>query len=163
MQAREQINQLQEGVKTLAALDKAIVYLPIAQPIPTYYVTSAFGPRIDPFTREWAFHTGIDVAGKVDEVQTTLPGRVSFAGSAYGYGKMVEVDHGFGIKTRYGHLKKFIVRKGSKVRFKQIIGLMGDTGRSTGKHLHYEILFNDKPYDPWKFIEAGKNVFEASQ
>ena len=163
LQTRAQIYQLEENIKSLAALDNAIVYLPLAQPMRTYYITSAFGPRIDPFTREWAFHTGIDIAGSDDRVQATLPGKVSFAGTARGYGKMVEIDHGFGVKTRYGHLKKISVRKGSDVQFKQLIGFMGDTGRSTGEHLHYEILFNDKPHDAWKFIEAGKNVFKAAQ
>ncbi len=163
MQAREQINQLHAHIQSLTNLDRAIIYLPLAQPMPVYYITSPFGPRIDPFTREWAFHTGVDIAGKNDRVQATLPGKVAFAGVARGYGKMVEIDHGFGVKTRYGHLKKISVHKGQKVKFKQRVGLMGNTGRSTGEHLHYEILFNDKPYDPWKFIEAGKNVFEASQ
>lgn len=162
LQTRSQMNKVHANLSHLVDLDNAIAYLPLAQPMPMYYITSPFGPRVDPFTREWAFHTGMDIAGKNDTVQATLPGIVTFAGQARGYGKMVEINHGFGVITRYGHLSKVLVRKGQKAKFKQRVGVMGSTGRSTGEHLHYEILVNNKPYDPWKFMEAGKNVFETS-
>ncbi len=161
LRARKQINRVHQHIKKLTTLDQLIRHLPLAKPMPAYYVTSAFGPRIDPFTREWAFHSGVDIAGpKKSKVHATLPGKVTFVGHARGYGKMVEVDHGHGIKTRYGHLGRSNVKFGQNVTFKQHIGLMGNTGRSTGDHLHYEILVDDKTYDPWKFIEAGKYVFE---
>ena len=99
--------------------------LPLAKPLPTYYVTSAYGPRIDPFTREWAFHTGVDIAGRIkSRVHATLPGIVTFVGNARGYGKMVELDHGHGIKTRYGHLGKTHLKFGQRIKFKQYVGIM---------------------------------------
>ena len=164
LRARKQINRVHQQLKKLAVLERSVRQLPLAKPLPTYYVTSAYGPRIDPFTREWAFHTGVDIAGRIkSRVHATLPGIVTFVGNARGYGKMVELDHGHGIKTRYGHLGKTHLKFGQRVKFKQYVGIMGNTGRSTGEHLHYEILVDDKPYDPWKFIEAGKYVFEISE
>ncbi len=164
LRARKQINRVHQQLKKLAVLNSTIRHLPLAKPMPVYYITSAFGPRIDPFTREWAFHTGVDIAGaQKSKVHVTLPGIVSFVGYARGYGQMVEIDHGHGIKTRYGHLGKSHLKFGQRVKFKQYIGVMGNTGRSTGEHLHYEILVDDKPYDPWKFIEAGKYVFEIAE
>ena len=164
LRARRQINRVHQQLKKLTVLESAVRQLPLAKPLPTYYVTSAYGPRVDPFTREWAFHTGVDIAGRSNSrVHATLPGIVSFVGNARGYGKMIEIDHGHGIKTRYGHLGKTHLKFGQRIKFKQYIGIMGNTGRSTGEHLHYEILVDDKPYDPWKFIEAGKYVFEISE
>ena len=163
LHARKQVNKVHQKLKKLIVLDRSVSHLPLAKPMPSYYVTSAFGPRIDPFTREWSFHTGVDIAGFIgNSIHAVLPGRVVFVGKARGYGMMIELDHGHGIKTRYGHLKNANVKFGQKIKFKQNIGVMGSTGRSTGKHLHYEILIDDKPYDPWKFIEAGKYVFEIA-
>ena len=162
--ARQQINSINQKLHLLRQLDEAILYIPITKPMDDYYITSTFGPRIDPFTREWAFHTGLDIAGESKSpIKTTLPGVVTFAGNAGNYGKMVEVSHGFQIKTRYGHLGEILVKKGQRVEFAQHIGFMGNSGRSTGEHLHYEIMIDDKPYDPWKFMEASKYVFETSR
>ena len=85
---------------------------------------------------------------------------MTFAGWKGRYGNFVEIDHGSGIKTRYGHLHKVFVKKGQKVEFFDKIALLGNTGRSTGPHLHYEVLFKGKHLDPAKFIKAGRHVFQ---
>jgi murein DD-endopeptidase MepM/ murein hydrolase activator NlpD len=77
------------------------------------------------------------------------------------YGRLVEIDHGFGIRTRYGHLHKVLVKRGDKVEFREKIGLVGSSGRSTGTHVHYEILVRETPVDPLKFIKAGKYIFKG--
>ena len=91
----------------------------------------------------------------------TAPGVVTFSGWKGNYGRLVEVDHGAGIKTRYGHLAKSLVKKGQKVGFRDKIGLVGNSGRSTGAHLHYEVLFKNRPRNPTHFIKAGKYVFQG--
>jgi murein DD-endopeptidase MepM/ murein hydrolase activator NlpD len=94
-------------------------------------------------------------------ITATAPGVVSFAGVKSGYGRVVEVDHGKGFKTRYGHLQSITAKVGAKVAIGQKIGTMGSTGRSTGPHLHYEVYYNGKSYDPIKFLRAGKHVYKG--
>jgi len=121
--------------------------------------SSGFGARIDPFTRRYAFHSGIDFAGPYGaQVHATAPGTVIFVGNRGGYGNMVEIDHGMGIHTRYGHLSKIIVGVGSRVSKGSVVGRMGSTGRSTGPHVHYEIWFDDVVRNPNNFLEAGHHV-----
>ena len=84
----------------------------------------------------------------------------TYAGWKGKYGKLVEVSHGAGLKTRFGHLNKILVKKGQKIKFRDKIGLMGSTGRSTGAHLHYEVLFKNRYKNPMKFIKAGRHVFQ---
>jgi murein DD-endopeptidase MepM/ murein hydrolase activator NlpD len=91
-------------------------------------------------------------------VSATAPGTVVFAGNRGGYGNMVEIDHGFGIHTRYGHLSKITVAVGSKVNKGSVVGRMGSTGRSTGPHVHYEVWYDDVVRNPSNFIEAGRHV-----
>jgi murein DD-endopeptidase MepM/ murein hydrolase activator NlpD len=91
----------------------------------------------------------------------TAPGTVIYAGWMRDYGRVVEIDHGLGIHTRYAHLKAFTVTVGQKVEFRQEIGKLGNSGRSTGPHLHYEVQVNGKPQDPMNFMEAGKYVFKG--
>lgn len=124
--------------------------------------TSNFGSRVDPFTRNAAYHTGVDMAAYYRApVVTTASGTVSFAGWKGGYGRVVEVDHGHGFKTRYAHLSQITVKKGAKVVTGDSIGLMGSTGRSSGTHLHYEVWFKGKVYDPSKFLKAGEYVQQS--
>jgi murein DD-endopeptidase MepM/ murein hydrolase activator NlpD len=94
-------------------------------------------------------------------VLASAPGRVVAAERRGAYGLMVEIDHGRGIRTRYGHLQSFAVKAGDQVAFRQKIATMGSSGRSTGPHLHYEIWFNDVVRDPTKFFDAGRNVFKG--
>ena len=86
---------------------------------------------------------------------------VTFVGRKGPYGKMVEIDHGYGLKTRYGHLRTILVKRGQKIDFRHKVGIIGSTGRSTGRHLHYEIVSDGRPQDPAKFMKAGKYVFKG--
>ena len=121
--------------------------------------TSGFGARIDPFTGRYAFHPGIDFAGPWGSVvHATAPGTVVFAGNRGGYGNMVEIDHGYGIHTRYGHLSMISVRVGTRIAKGAALGRVGSTGRSTGPHVHYEVWYDDVVKNPNNFIEAGRHV-----
>lgn len=144
------------------ALQSAMRRLPLTAPLNYYYITSGYGKRRDPINKKWAAHYGVDLGGTFkSSVYATAPGVVTFAGWNGKYGKMVELDHGAGIKTRFGHLHQTLVEKGQKVKFRDKIGLLGSTGRSTGAHLHYEILFFGRPKDPMQFIKAGRYVFQG--
>ncbi|MBX3456182.1 M23 family metallopeptidase [Ferrovibrio sp.] len=127
-------------------------------------LSSGFGRRLDPFTKQWAFHAGLDMIGpRQAPIYSSAPGVVVFAGRKGPYGRAVEIDHGLGIKTRYAHLSAINVQLGETVTLNKRIGAMGSTGRSTGQHLHYEILLDDEPVDPAKFIEAGYHVFKQQE
>lgn len=117
------------------------------------WVTSDFGSRLDPYTADRVMHAGLDIAaphGK--EVFAPSDGTVVFAGLEGGYGNVIVIDHGYGIKTRYGHLAKMLVKAGDKVKRGALIAAVGNTGRSTGPHLHYEVRVNGIPQNPRKFI-----------
>ncbi|MGE3142894.1 MAG: peptidoglycan DD-metalloendopeptidase family protein [Hyphomonadaceae bacterium] len=136
---------------------------PLAQPVAVDNVrqTSGYGPRVDPFTGRPTFHAGLDMAAfERAPVVATSPGIVVFAGVKSGYGYVVEVDHGHGFKTRYGHLRDIQVSRGERVAIGQRIGSMGSTGRSTGTHLHYEVWFRGRAVDPINFLRAGRHVHE---
>jgi len=150
--ATQRADELQSIVKTL----------PLASPLKEFRIESTFGGRADPFTRRQAFHSGLDlVAPYRTPVYSTAPGRVIFTGAKGPYGKVVEIDHGNGIVTRFGHLHKALVARGQMVTGHQPVGELGSTGRSTGPHLHYEVLVNGTPQDPEKFLQAGKNVVQT--
>ncbi len=138
--------------------------IPIVAPLRTYQVNSDFGKRQDPLNKMWAMHTGIDLGGPADApVLATAPGIVTFAGWRGRHGNAVEIDHGTGIVTLYAHLDSIKVKTGQRVEFQQQIGVLGDSGRSTGMHLHYEVTYKGKPMDPMRFIKAGQHVFQDSQ
>jgi murein DD-endopeptidase MepM/ murein hydrolase activator NlpD len=142
-------------------LDALMKRLPLAAPLDYFSISSHYGKRRDPINKRWAKHYGLDFGGaKRTSVYVTAPGRVTYAGRKGKYGKYIEVDHGFGFKTRYGHLNKILVKRGQKVDYRTKIGLMGSTGRSTGPHLHYEILVKGKQKNPWRFIKAGRYVYK---
>jgi murein DD-endopeptidase MepM/ murein hydrolase activator NlpD len=135
---------------------------PLAAPVAVdYRETSGFGGRVDPFTGRLAFHSGLDMAAfERAPVVATSPGVVSYAGARSGYGNTVEIDHGHGFKTRYGHLRDIQVQRGERVAIGQRIGSMGSTGRSTATHLHYEVWFRGRAVDPVNFLRAGRHVHE---
>jgi murein DD-endopeptidase MepM/ murein hydrolase activator NlpD len=117
------------------------------------WITSDFGQRTDPYTAERVMHDGLDIAaphGK--DVTAPADGTVIFAGLEGSYGNVLVIDHGYGVKTRYGHLSKVAVHPGDHVRRGELIGAVGNTGRSTGPHLHYEVRVNGLPENPRKFI-----------
>jgi murein DD-endopeptidase MepM/ murein hydrolase activator NlpD len=116
-------------------------------------VTSSFGEREDPFNGEGAFHAGIDISSTFGEaVRATADGTVEMADRASGYGREIIIDHGYGIKTCYGHLSGFAVTEGQQVTRGQIIGYVGTSGRSTGPHLHYEVRVRNTPVNPHKYL-----------
>ena len=145
----------------LSTLFTVLRHVPLTTPVrgPEFEETSGFGPRIDPFNHRLGFHPGIDLAGPWGSpVRSTAPGVVDWAGPEEGYGNLVEIDHGYGIKTRYGHLSSITVHVGEKVQKGTVVGKLGSTGRSTGPHVHYEVRLNDVVRDPSRFIEAGRHV-----
>ena len=130
--------------------------LPSGPPITEGYESSPFGMRIDPFTGELSFHPGIDFAGTEGEpVEAVAPGVVTWAGPRGGYGNMIEIDDGNGYATRYGHNEKILVHLGQVVKKGEEISLMGSTGRSTGPHVHLEVLYNGKQINPARFVHAS--------
>ena len=158
---RVELENLDTRLNRWEALQTVIRRLPLTAPLDYFYITSAFGKRRDPLNNRWAAHYGVDLGSSLNSsVYTTAPGVVTHAGWKGKYGRLVEIDHGAGIKTRYGHLNETLVKKGQKVKFRQKIGLLGNSGRSTGKHLHYEIVFKNRPKNPMKFIKAGRYVFQ---
>jgi murein DD-endopeptidase MepM/ murein hydrolase activator NlpD len=147
----------------LEELQKLIKTLPLAPPLAHYQIESGFGGRADPFHGRQAFHAGVDLSAPYrTPVLSTAPGVVVFTGVKDNYGKVVEIDHGHGIVTRYAHMHRSLVALGQKVALRQPVGELGSTGRSTGPHLHYEVLVNGTAQDPEKFMQAGKNVVQAS-
>ena len=123
------------------------------RPITKGWLSSYFGMRKDPFNGRPAMHKGIDFAGNEDgDIIATASGVVSWSDDRYGYGQLIEINHGDGLKTRYGHNKKLLVNVGDVVNKGQVIAKMGSTGRSTGPHVHYEILHNNKQINPLKFV-----------
>lgn len=142
------------------ALDGAVKSLPLGHPVGTEtYKTSSFGLRQDPFTKRPTMHHGLDFGGgRLAPIVATADGVVSYVGRRGAYGRVVEIDHGHGFKTRYAHLHKTFVKRGQKVDKGFKVGGMGSTGRSTATHLHYEIHFQGRAYDPSKFLKAGLYV-----
>ncbi len=118
-------------------------------------ITGAFGERIDPFNGEGAFHSGVDISCRYGQpVLAPADGIVTYADYYNGYGRMLQIDHGNGISTRYGHLAGFAVSDGQSVRRGEVIAYVGLTGRSTGPHLHYEVRIHDTPVNPHKFLRT---------
>jgi murein DD-endopeptidase MepM/ murein hydrolase activator NlpD len=136
-------------------------HVPLTVPVsgPEFERTSGFGARIDPFTGRYSFHPGLDFAGPWGAiVRSTAAGVIVWAGPRGTYGNMIDIDHGLGIHTRYGHLSAVLVQVGARVGKGVPIGKLGSTGRSTGPHVHYEIWYDDVVRNPSKFIEAGHHV-----
>jgi murein DD-endopeptidase MepM/ murein hydrolase activator NlpD len=137
--------------------------MPLGEPLrQPYEVSSGFGSRNDPINRRTGIHEGIDLTASYGApVYATGDGVIDFAGPWDRYGLAVEVDHGGSVSTRYAHLSRILVREGQAVTRQTVIGLLGNTGRSTGPHLHYEVRLADSPRDPLKFIAAGDHVSRA--
>jgi murein DD-endopeptidase MepM/ murein hydrolase activator NlpD len=155
--------QLDSREQQLAILEDLIVNKqiqheakPAGRPITKGWISSYFGKRTDPFTGKKEMHKGMDFAGKAgSEVIAVANGVVTWSGPRYGYGNLVEINHGNGLTTRYGHNEDILVEVGDAVEKGQAISLMGSTGRSTGPHVHFEVLKNDHQIDPAKFVHAN--------
>ena len=143
-------------------LSDAASGLPLSRPTAAGQQTSGYGVRFDPFTRRPAYHSGLDFnGGYAQPIHATGPGVVAYTGQRSGYGNVVEIDHGRGLKTRYAHLSSFAVRAGERVAVGQRIASMGSTGRSTGTHLHYEVWVNGRAQNPGRFLKAGQYVQQS--
>ncbi|MEM9755514.1 MAG: DUF5930 domain-containing protein [Pseudomonadota bacterium] len=145
----------------LNAFRLAAEQFPFTMPVDgSFRYTSGFGPRRDPFTGATRMHQGVDFAGRSGTpIIAAADGVVVFAGRQSGYGNMVEIRHAFGMVTRYAHLSRIRVSEGERVSRGELIGDMGNTGRSTGTHLHYEVRVDGDPVNPMTFIRAGQDVF----
>ena len=131
--------------------------MPAGKPILKGWTSSFYGMRTDPFTGHKAHHKGVDFAGKLgSDIVSVGSGVVTWAGRRYGYGLLVEVNHGNGYATRYGHAKEVLVKVGDTIKRGQVVALMGSTGRSTGPHVHFEVWHNGKVVDPMEYIRSAK-------
>ena len=153
----KQLNRINVSRAEMDRLNRTLALVPYRKPvIGEVEFTSGFGVRSDPFLGRPAMHTGLDFrAATGDPVRVTANGKVISAGWSGGYGRMIEVDHGNGLATRYGHLSEINVKVGEVVKIGQVVGLVGSTGRSTGPHLHYETRIDGEAVDPQKFLRAG--------
>ena len=145
-------------------LNTTLAAVPVRKPVfGEIDMSSPFGMRMDPFMKGPAIHTGVDMRGDSgDPVRATATGTITIASWNGGYGKMVEIDHGNGLATRYGHLSAIDVTVGQKIKIGQIVGKIGSTGRSTGPHLHYETRVDGDAIDPQKFLRAGLRLGNAN-
>ena len=154
----------QLSAEKLEALSRMVKSLPVAAPLHSYEIGSRFGVRGDPMNAHLALHTGTDFRAPYDSpVYATAAGTVTFSGYRADYGKIVEIDHGNGFATRYGHLNRATVSVGQRVAAQTQIGFLGSTGRATGPHVHYEVVVNGEPQDPEKFMGLGRIVPVVAQ
>jgi murein DD-endopeptidase MepM/ murein hydrolase activator NlpD len=158
-----QLYRINLGRAQLDRLNRALSLVPYRKPVlGQVEFSSGFGVRTDPFLGRPAMHTGLDFrASTGDPVRATAVGKVVNAGWQGGYGQMVEIDHGNGLSTRYGHLSKIIAKVGQSIQIGQVVGEVGSTGRSTGPHLHYETRIDGEAVDPQKFLRAGVRLAGA--
>lgn len=148
--------------KKLHALENALVVIPSYMPVKSFSYTSGFGVRYDPFTSMSAMHAGVDMAGKLGEpIYAAASGTVGVAGWSGAYGNCVEVEHGKGLATRYGHLSAILVRPGQVIHQGDVIARMGSTGRSTGTHLHFEVRIDGRAVNPRPYLDASAYVLAA--
>lgn len=157
----ERVADLRRRLERWQSLQSAVKNLPLVAPLKEYRITSSYGGRRDPFTGRWSSHNGIDMHQPAGTpILATGPGIAVFTGWSGGYGWMVEIDHGMGVRTRYAHMQSIAAQKGQKVEAGAKIGLVGSSGRSSGPHLHYEILIDGKAVDPTNFLTAGRYVLK---
>lgn len=155
----ERVRELDEALDRLEKVKRTAHRIPIDNPLPGAAVTSSFGIRSDPIIGRPAHHSGVDFRAEYGApVRATGSGTVVKAGWNGGYGRMVEIDHGDGITTRYAHLSKIMVEVGARVEKGGIVGRVGSSGRSTGPHLHYEIRRKGRAVNPLTFISAGRRI-----
>jgi murein DD-endopeptidase MepM/ murein hydrolase activator NlpD len=168
----DEFTYLQRNASTVAMANGGIRLLPATQlsslgVVPTLWpvvgeITGHFGERLDPFSGEGAFHAGMDIASHYgDEVRATADGVVIVVEQRAGYGRLVVIDHGFGVTTWYGHLSAFKTQAGTHVKRGDVIGNEGDSGRSTGAHVHYEVRIYNTPVNPWRYLSSAQTAVAA--
>lgn len=156
------VTLLEEQLNRWSALRILLVSLPLTAPLDQYRISSGYGARKDPVNGRQAQHRAVDFAAPSGtSIFATAPGKIVFAGWRGRYGRTIEIDHGHGIRTRYAHLRKILVKVGDEVDFRQKIGLVGSSGRSTGPHVHYEVRYKNQARNPMKFLKAGNYVFKG--
>lgn len=159
----DRLNRANTALKVLKRIKFAALRLPVKKPVRNGKLSSSYGPRMDPFLKRLAMHSGLDFKAPYGaRVYATAPGTVVFAGWKGGYGKLVEIRHANGFVTRYAHLSKIRSTEGAHVVAGDVIGNIGSTGRSTGPHLHYEVRRNDRPTNPASFLKAGEKLANLS-
>ena len=150
--AKKQALNFEELIKLLEQKRNLLASTPSIRPVDGW-ITSKFGYRTSPFTGQKEFHAGLDIANRIGtKIIAPANGRVSFAARKMYIGNMVTIDHGHGKVTKFGHMKKILVESGQQVKRGDVIGLIGNTGRSTGPHVHYEVRINGTPVNPLKYI-----------
>ena len=154
-----QFRTLFDTWKKLDGPEPTVISVPSMEPVDKVVFTSHYGVRSDPFRGTAAMHAGVDIPGAVGTpIYATADGVISHAGRQGGYGNLIQINHGRGLETRYGHLSKILVADNTKVHRGQLIGLMGSTGRSTGSHLHYEVRMDGRAVNPVPFLQSGEYV-----
>ena len=158
---QDSLEYFDQIAKMLQAQQSLIVELPTIWPLKDVrgYVTSYFGPTTHPFTKHWYLHKGIDIAySRGTKVVSTADGKViEKAFDANGYGNYIVIKHKYGFYTRYAHLDKVYVKEGQNVEQGEVIGLLGNTGLSTGPHLHYEVRIGSQVVDPQRYLDFNSN------
>lgn len=154
----DKVSSILKNTDDLAYYRELMEYVPIGKPLWSLWVSSPYGTRSDPFKKSKARHKGVDLASRSGNlIRTKAKGKVIRSEYSGGYGNLVVVDHGNGFKTKYAHMRKIYVKKGDTVEYDDVVGEVGSTGRSTGPHLHYEVLYKDVDVDPMPFIKAKKS------
>lgn len=148
----------------MAALENGLDAIPQVMPADIRAISSGFGTRRDPFDGSAAMHSGLDFRGPIGApIHAAAEGRVSFVGQRSGYGNVVEISHGSGMITRYAHMSRFATQVGARVDAGDVIGAIGNTGRSTGPHLHFEVRINGRAVNPRPFLETAPDVLEEAR
>lgn len=146
------------------ALERGLTAIPQVMPADMRMISSGFGYRRDPFNGRAAMHAGLDFKGPLGApIHAAANGRVTFVGVQSGYGRVVEISHGNGLMTRYAHMSRFAARPGQAVEAGDVIGAIGNTGRSTGPHLHFEVRINGRAVNPRPFLESAPHVLEEAR
>lgn len=149
------VSELFKNIDDLEYYNQILANVPLGKPVWSIWTTSHYGSRSDPFKKTKATHKGVDFAGRTgNKVKTVAKGKVIEAKYSNGYGNLVVLDHGNGFKTKYAHLNKIYVKKGQQLEINDVVGELGNTGRSTGPHLHYEVLYQGKDVDPMPFVKT---------
>jgi len=150
--AKQQVLNFEDLIKQLEKKKNFLASTPSIRPVEGW-VTSKFGYRKSPFTGKRTFHSGLDISNKIGtNVIATANGTISYAAQKRYYGMLVVIDHGYGKTTKYGHLSKILVKSGQRVKRGDVVALLGNTGQSTGPHVHYEVRINNTPVNPLKYI-----------
>jgi len=153
----EKVSKIFQDVDDLEYYREVMQYVPIGKPVWSLWVSSSYGARTDPLKGSKAYHRGVDFSGRIgNKIRVTAKGKVAKAEYNRTYGNLIEVDHGNGFMTKYAHLNKMYVKKGDYVEIGDVIGELGNTGRSTGPHLHYEVLYRGMDVNPMPFVQVKR-------